>query len=205
MRDFWVLFMTALWFQMFHILCVRSQQPPLVLTSVLSEIDSKHYLVANYSDQIQAANYLAQIRKGFDLLSMRLKSSYPSDPRVQRLLARYSSETLIQENIQNNRTSYSINKGELIALCLRSPNQKFEKLNSIKFVSFHELTHVITDSLVEHNPEFYSNFRFLLSHAIKWRLYEEVNYRQQPTSYCGTRLTSSPSNLERERKMRSYL
>jgi hypothetical protein len=182
-------------------------QPELI--SVTSRIDSREYSVSNYSDQHQAANYLAEIRKCFDVLSVRLKQTNPVDNRVIRLHARYTPNTVIQENIPDNNSSisYSINKGDLIALCLRSskpPNYSLEKLNTIKFVGFHELAHVITES-IDHTPEFYSNFRYLLSYAVKWRLYDYIDYRRHPESYCGTVLNHSPSNLEKDRKMRSYL
>lgn len=175
------------------------------LVLVTSELDSLSYLVANYSDKYQAAHYLAQIRKSYDLLTIRLKIHFPTDKRIQYLLSRYTPSTTIQENIEPNITSYSRNKGEAIFLCLRSPiNNQLEELNTVKFVAFHELAHLITDS-IDHTSEFYSNFRFLLSHAIKWRFYDYVDYRRYPTSYCGTIINYSPTNLGNDRKMKSYL
>jgi hypothetical protein len=183
-------------------------QPGIVL--VYSPVDSREYSVSNSSDKYQAANYLAEIRKSFDTLLVRLKQTNPMDIRVKRLQTRYTTSTVIQENVRHNNsnsTSYSINKGDLIALCLRSskpPNYSLEKLNTIKFVAFHELAHVVTES-IDHTPEFYSNFRYLLAYAVKWRLYDYVDYRRHPESYCGTILNHSPPNLENDRRMRSYL
>lgn len=183
---------------------------PSGLVSVHSRVDSREYSVSNHSDRERAANYLAEIRKSFDLLKTRLQQIHPLDLRVKRLHTRYTTNTVIQENIKSNETknlSYSVNKGDLIALCLRSsapPSYPLEKLNTIKFVAFHELAHVITES-IDHTSEFYSNFRYLLSHAVKWRLYDDVDYRRYPEPYCGTVINYSPPNLEKDRKMRSYL
>lgn len=174
--------------------------------NILSNIDQNYYLVLkNHQNKQNAADILANIRHFYDILKIRLFSQYPSDSRVRIFNSRYGIHTILQETYHPEKISYSTNKGELIALCLRSPTSfEFEYLNTIKFVAIHEITHVVTDE-IGHTEEFYKNFRFLLSHAIKWGLYKEIDYRRYPTNYCGTRINNSPSNLSKERKMKSYL
>ena len=57
--------------------------------------------------------------------------------------------------------------------------------------ALHELAHVCTVS-VGHTPEFWDNFRFILAHAITWKLYSPVDYKSRPKPYCGIKITDSP-------------
>ena len=83
-----------------------------------------------------------------------------------------------------NQTSYSLNKGEKIVICVRSKDSKNEltDINTVMFVVLRELAHLMTLS-VGHNDEFWENFRFILAHAIEWKLYTVENY-EKPKPYC---------------------
>lgn len=103
----------------------------------------------------------------------------------------------MQENIPSRSggdTSYVINKGEVFAMCLRDPNNGNEvdnKFNTLKFVLFHELSHLFS-STFGHGELFWNNFRFVLQEAIDMGLYEETDYRQNKSPYCGIDVTYSP-------------
>ena len=66
-----------------------------------------------------------------------------------------------------------------------------EPLNTMLFVSIHELAHLMTKS-IGHNEEFWSNMRFLLKEAIKAGIYEQEDYMKNPVDYCGTVINDSP-------------
>lgn len=163
------------------------------LVSVESSIDSRIYLVRNLKDKIEAANLLATIRKKLIQLVNHLEIKFPNDERVARLLLRYKPDNLIESTPSNKYTSYSINKGEKVVLCLRSRNSKniLVKKNLLMFVALHEVAHIMTKS-IGHTKEFWDNFRFLLKESIKTKLYIKQNFRKYPKEYCGTQITDSP-------------
>jgi hypothetical protein len=63
------------------------------------------------------------------------------------------------------------------------------------FVALHELAHIMTIS-IGHTTEFWDFFRYILSHAIHWKLYTPVNFKKKPVPYCGTNITDTPLRLK---------
>ena len=91
-----------------------------------------------------------------------MQATYPSDPRVKRLVKKYNPNN-ISESIEGSKyTSYSLNKGEKIVLCLRSKTKeaKLTDINTLMFVLLHELAHIMTVS-IGHTKN-WSNFKFIL-------------------------------------------
>lgn len=92
-------------------------------------------------------------------------------------------------------TSYTINKGDTIALCLRHKNSdkkyRIDELNTLMFVDLHELSHIATTA-EDHPPEFWRTFKFVLEEAEEIGIYEIVDYSRAPVRYCGIEITSSP-------------
>lgn len=163
------------------------------LVSVESTIDGRSYLVRGLPDKSDAANLLASVRKKLIQLVNYLEIKFTNDQRVARLLLRYKPDNLIESTPNSKYTSYSINKGEKVVLCLRSRNSKNILVNEnlLMFVALHELSHIMTKS-VGHTKEFWDNFRFLLSESIKIKIYIKQNFRKYPKEYCGTQITDSP-------------
>jgi len=158
-----------------------------------SSYDGQKYLVRNLPDRKEAANMIAYIRSVLSTLVRRLVIAYPQDKRVQLLQKRYHPENIQEATDDSNHTSYSVNKGEKLVFCIRfrDNEQKIVQKNTIVFVALHELAHVLCISQ-GHTEEFWTSFRFLLAHAIKWKLYTPVNYREKKEPYCGTVITDSP-------------
>ena len=163
------------------------------LVNVESTIDGRSYLVRGLPDKSDAANLLASVRKKLIQLVNHLEIKFTDDQRVARLLLRYRPDSLMESTPNNKYTSYSINKGEKVVLCLRSRNSKniLVKENLLMFVALHELSHIMTKS-IGHTKEFWDNFRFLLSESIKIKIYNKQNFRKFPKEYCGTQITDSP-------------
>lgn len=160
---------------------------------IRSQINHKEYFV-KLGDP-DSADLLAQIEKNIDSLKQILQSEHPDDERTHLLLSRYKGNVV--ENIhESQHTSYSVNKGELLVLCIRDrkPQPSLHSLNTMMFVVLHEIAHVVTHS-VGHTKEFWDNFRWLLQIAIKHDLYQYVNYSEQQENYCGLEINDTPLKL----------
>lgn len=159
-------------------------------TFVVSDIDQKEYLVLQGDDQQRAANIIATVKKKLDKLVLHIsKGHYNNERDTNRLLSRYSSLNIVEAPWKKNITSYTTNKGEEIALCIRSKmhDKQIHELDLILYVAIHELAHVMssTFSTKSHNREFYKHFGFLLSIAQEIGIITKTDYFNQPEEYCG--------------------
>jgi len=163
------------------------------LTKVKSTIDNKEYLVRNKPDKQEGADLLARVVKNIDLL---LK--YNKKNGVFNTLEKKYNPDNISESLSNSKyTSYSLNKGEKIVLCIRHKNEKEDlvDLNTLMFVVLHELAHLESIS-IGHNKEFWDNMNELLKTGIKLGIYDYVDYKQNPIKYCGINVTATPLKLD---------
>lgn len=158
---------------------------------VKSKIDERRYLVRKLSDKQKAADYLADINKDCMMLIKHLKKKYASNVDIQRLAKNYNPDNVSEGSSDSGYTSYSINKGEKIILCIRQKdtNELVDK-NVVMYVTIHELAHLMTDE-IGHTPKFWDNFKFILTEAVDIGLYKKVNYSKEPVKYCGIKITSS--------------
>jgi hypothetical protein len=173
---------------------VGNCQYPLV--HVKSTVDGKFYRVRDMRDKQQAADLLAKVRLRMKKLYVHLASTFPDKPQVKRLLQRFEAnpERLLEATPDAEHTSYSVNKGESVHLCLRQRQGADENLvneNVMVFVSLHEMAHMITDS-VGHEPEFWNNFGWLLKQAENLGVYQYQDFKAHPVRYCGTNITDQP-------------
>jgi predicted metal-dependent hydrolase len=168
---------------------------------VESEFDNRQYLVRNLPDKSSAARLLSLIRARLMKLVDYMKSKYPNDSRVHRLVKNFNPDQISESSPDSKYTSYSVNKGEKIVFCVRQRNDKNElvDLNTIMFVSVHELSHLMTIS-VGHTKEFWDNMKFLLREALSkdLQLYRYQPFHINPMPYCGTMITDTPLKLENE-------
>ncbi len=161
----------------------------------VASFDNKSYLVRNLDDRKDAANLLAKVRKNLESLCDDLKSKYNSNDGVKRLINRFNPNSISETSKGSKYTSYSVNKGEKIVLCLRARDdtERLIDKNTLMFVSLHEIAHIMTKS-IGHQKEFWQNFKFLLKHAIGLGLYKHVDYNNNPKRYCGIMITDTPLN-----------
>lgn len=155
--------------------------------------NGKEYRVRKLPDKQDAADLLARIHDQLFQACDILKRNHPQDPRVQRVLDRFPTTDLAEADGSEKNTSYSINKGEKIVMCLRQKDgtDRLVDQNLILFVALHELSHIMTIS-VGHTEEFWSNFRFVLKNCQDANLYKCINFSQKPEEYCGITVTNSP-------------
>jgi len=160
------------------------------LTKIKSTFDSREYYVQDKDDALEAANLIGQIREKIITLIEHLKKSYPNDERTERLSNNYRENSL-KEGVDDPRyTSYSVNKGEEIVLCIRNKGILME-LNTMMFVVLHELSHLASES-IGHTDEFWTNFRWILEESINIGVYQHQEFNKKPVEYCGMSITSSP-------------
>lgn len=181
------------------------------------------FLVRNTSkDAMEAANMLGAVKTSVSRLLDRISGSgmrlSVSRRETVSHLSRVMRNMTLSENCHPNKTSFVVNKGEAIVLCLRREvgyavpesgsleySSPLVSLNTLMFIVMHELAHCITPLSASatvvgrghniHSEEFYKNFRFLLYLAEKFKSYEVIDYRRNSVRYCGTTIKSSPLQL----------
>lgn len=160
---------------------------------VKSDLDNQKYLVRNLPDQKQAADRLATIKSKIVELIQYLKKEASNDGRTKKIEERFRPDQLSESSDDSKYTSYSINKGEKIVFCLRQRDATNDlvDMNTMMFVTIHELAHLATDS-VGHKTDFWNNMKWLLRHAVQIGIYNYVPYGSRPQSYCGTMITDTP-------------
>lgn len=164
--------------------------------TVTSTIDGKQYRVRDMRDKQEAANLLARLRIKLTKLCDALEQKYPDKAQVKQLCKNFRSDPsrFIEATPDSEHTSYSINKGESIYMCLRQregPDESLVDENIMMFVALHELAHVCTES-IGHGPDFWNNFGWLLKEAESLGLYRFTDFSAHPVSYCGVYITDSP-------------
>ena len=167
------------------------------LVDVKSKIDGRTYRVRDMADKQEAADLMARVRQKIDKLYSFLKEKFPNKPQVKQLLnnfvpdpSRFEESTPAAEH-----TSYSVNKGEKVHLCLRQReggNEALVQENVMVFVSLHEMAHVVTPTL-GHGPDFWNNFAWILKQAEEIGIYKYQDFKAHPVAYCGISITDSPA------------
>jgi len=101
---------------------------------------------------------------------------------------------IYETDFESSYTSYAINKGEEIALCLRCKNTgNIHNINLLMYVAVHEMAHTACPEN-GHTPLFNNIFRFMLEQAVKIGLYRYEDYSRYPVVYCGMKLYTNILN-----------
>lgn len=165
--------------------------------TVRSKEDNREYLVQKADDQQEAADMLAKIRVALVKLQKHIVQNYPQDERAIQLNELFDPDNMVEAEFDSEGTSYTINKGEKVVICLRARDgtNRIEDYNVLLFVAIHEFSHILTDS-VGHTGEFWDNFAWVLREAIKSGVWKYQDFSANPVSYCGVRITSLPLSKE---------
>ena len=160
-----------------------------------SNIDDRKYLVRKLKDSKDAANKLAELNGHIFKIIDHCQTTKKEN--IELLKENYNPDTLSETIPGSKYTSYSVNKGEEIAICIRNKDNTFMNINTILFVTIHELAHVMTLS-TGHTKEFWNNMKYLLEEAEKINLYKPVNYNKYNESYCGMTINSTPYDFDKK-------
>lgn len=160
------------------------------VTYVKSSLNNREYLVQNLENKDEATYMLSVIHDRIIILRDYLKknrSKYPEfKPYIDQFCRRINKLQLKESSPNGEYTSYTVNKGDAMMLCLRSKDdqQELHDLNLIMYVVIHELAHIACPE-EHHTALFKKIFIFLLERAIEVKIYEYVNYSIDPHEYCG--------------------
>lgn len=116
------------------------------------------------------------------------------EDKIVFLLNNYNPDNLRENypSFKGDSTSYSENKGEVLAICLRNKKTKeLHDINTLMFVVLHEIAHLMTLE-AQHVQPFWDNFSYLLRESDTIGIYKPVNYAKKPVVYCGMTINSSP-------------
>jgi hypothetical protein len=167
------------------------------LTIVEQEDTGMKLMVYNDKNKKVSASLLSEIIvRMFKLRNnlIRDKEKHPEFKEYIELLEKNFNEsrTQIYENDPSSElTSFSVNKGEEVAFCLKSKKDgKLHEINLLIYVAIHEMGHMACPE-IGHGELFKKIFKFLTLRAMEMELYVKEDYNQNPVEYCGMILSSS--------------
>ena len=154
--------------------------------------DEQFHLVRDMPDKENAAEMLAEIKRRLQKLIQYCVENYPNNANVMLMKNRFNPQNVQETDINESGTSYTIDKGKELHLCLRNKEDaELHQINILMFVAIHELAHIKSVSY-GHNEEFGKHFEFLLNQAAKIGVYQPVDYSSNPVKFCGMDVTSNP-------------
>jgi len=169
------------------------------MSYVKSTVDDNSYLVRNLPDKLEAANRLAEVRSRILRLMKHFKQSNTDNQIARDILKNFDADPsrFSESTPDSSYTSYTLNKGEKIHVCLRQKNatQDLVDVNVLTFVTLHEIGHIGTRE-IGHTPLFWNNFAWILKQAEELGIYEFQNFAEQPVPYCGISITDQPKYKE---------
>jgi hypothetical protein len=160
--------------------------------SYVKGFDEDFHLVRDLEDKDMAADIMSEIKMRNEKLIKYLIDTYPMQENVMRLKNRYNEDNIKETDLNDSGTSYSVDKGKEISLCLRDKQtEELHKINLLMFVTLHELAHIMSKTY-GHNQEFTDNFIFLLKEADKIGIYNPIDYSRNEEGYCGITVDDNP-------------
>ena len=188
-----IFFYVILFFILFICLKIYSESDVFNLKCIVSTVDGNKYCVREREKINDAADLLATVTGKCKDMVQYMKEKHPEDPRVKKLVEGFNPKKINETLPTSELTAYSENKGEKIAFCLnRTKNSTtLIDVNTLTFVALHELSHVMTTS-IGHKQEFWQNFKFLLENAKAAGVYNPIDYKKNPQSYCGMTINDNP-------------
>jgi predicted metal-dependent hydrolase len=98
---------------------------------------------------------------------------------------------IYETNPLTNYTSYSVNKGEELSICLKSKNtNELHNINILMYVVIHEMTHFACPE-IGHGPLFQKIFKKFIEESEKIGIYKYEDYSINPIEYCGMTINSN--------------
>lgn len=173
--------------------CLKHGHAGKDISYIKSNITQELYLVRNLSDKNIAANIIARIVKDLNKLSAACYKDLKNNKKDAKKMGLYISRihkrigTIIfrESSAHSPYTSYTVNKGDEMVLCIRSKKTgEIHDYNILIYVAIHELAHVGCTE-IGHTPLFFNINRYLLQKAIDLNIYKYVDYKILPKTYCG--------------------
>ena len=166
---------------------------------VKSTVDDAVYIVRDLPNSQEAANKLALLKKDIINFVDHMRKQHSNNSGVKQMINNLRLNALIECDPHHKYKSYSVNKGEELAICLRhtSKGYPFNDNNTIMFTTGHELAHVMNKT-VGHDEPFWSYMKFNLEEMEKIGLYTPIDYAVSPTKYCGMIINHTPYDFSKK-------
>ena len=182
---------------LFHILLISyrmyNSSDYFQLKCIVSDVDGEKYCVRERDQVHLAADKLAQVNVGLQSIVSYCSDKFPNQNNVKRMKNRYNPKKIMETLPTSEYTAFSENKGEKLAFCLstKKGGSKLIDINTLTYVAIHELAHIATLS-IGHTPEFWQNFKFLITQAKEIGVYNPIDYKKEPEEYCSMIITDNP-------------
>ena len=168
---------------------------------IIEGIDGNNYYVRNDNNKDEAVKILSELRENLKKLINFIEENSTNDKEYYIYKDNINSiknkidDVSIKETPSNSRyTSYSVNKGEELYLCIRSKNtNKIHDINDLLYVAIHEIAHIGCPE-IGHTDLFFKINLYLLKKAVEFNLYKYDNYNNKPREYCGINLNNTLLN-----------
>ena len=168
---------------------------------IIEGMDGNNYYVRNQQDKDDAVKILSELRQNLKKLINFIEKNSVNDKEYYIYKDNINSiknkidEVIIKETPSNSSyTSYSVNKGEELYLCIRSKNtNKIHDINDLLYVAIHEIAHIGCPE-IGHTDLFFKINLYLLKKAVEFNLYKYDNYNNKPREYCGINLNNTLLN-----------
>lgn len=164
--------------------------------------NNKQYIVNDLEDAQEASNILAHIMITLDNLVSRIISDYDKGrsnskndkiyiENIRKIKKNLPNVKISETPITSKFTSYSINKGEELVLCIRDKKtRQIQNINEALYVAIHEIAHIGCPE-IGHTLLFRNINAYLLEKAVCYGLYKYIDYFENNKDYCGIKLTST--------------
>lgn len=170
------------------------------------------YIVStNYTDYSDAVALLSKVNRHVIEILRYMKNKYVPDEFtnkrevsntiinnqmqkiVESMLKNYNPEVIIENTPDNGDTSYTINKGKKMYICIRTADtHKLIDYHTVLFVVLHELSHIGNHDGWGHAKSYWEVFKFVLHEANISNIYKSINYTLTPMKYCGLNVNYNP-------------
>lgn len=168
---------------------------------IIEGIDGNNYYVRNDNNKDHALKILYEIRQNIKKLINFIEENSENDKEYYIYKDNINSiknkidYVIIKETPSNSSyTSYSVNKGEELYLCIRSKKtNKIHDINDLLYVAIHEIAHIGCPE-IGHTELFFKINLYLLKKAVEFNLYKYDNYNNKPREYCGINLNNTLLN-----------
>ena len=110
------------------------------------------------------------------------------------LLDNYNPDVFYENEPGHNGTSYTLNKGAAMYICLRNKFDRDQLVNPdmLFFVMLHEAAHIANYNGWGHDTRYWEVFKFILKNASEAGLYVPKDYSKHPENYCGLHVDYNP-------------
>jgi hypothetical protein len=168
---------------------------------IIEGIDGNNYYVRENFDKDNAAETLYKLRQNLKNLIIFIENNSENDKEFPiykeniNLIKNKIDNVIIKETPETSSyTSYSVNKGEELYLCIRSKKtNEIHDINDLLYVAIHEIAHIGCPE-IGHTDLFFKINLYLLKKAVEFNLYKKENYNTNPREYCGIDLNNTLLN-----------